>query len=118
MWVKEDPADLNKDKGVSSELKKELSKFDDVYKAYDTLLYSVYKFDENEERNVDCFLHHLVLYGLERGGEFQKGTGFEKIASKIQEEWIKNLFKNPTPDDILNLLKDRHYVICRASRDR
>jgi len=96
MWVKEDPADLNKDKGVSSELKKELSKFDDVYKAYDTLLYSVYKFDENEERNVDCFLHHLVLYGLERGGEFQKllrdilATKFREIL--IMMEFLMLLF--------------------------
>lgn len=113
MWVKKDPADLGK--GIPSELKKEFPEFSKVFRAYDTLLYSFYKFGEDETRDdVECFLHHLVLYGLERGWKPMKSTGFEELASKIQGKWIENLFKNLPEKDIVDLLKNRHYVILRG----
>lgn len=112
LWVKEDPADLSK--GIPSELKKEFPEFSKVFRAYDTLLYSFYKIGSDEKKNVECFSHHLVLYGLERGWKPMKSTGFEDIASEIQGEWIENLFKNPTEEEILNLVKNRHYVILQG----
>ena len=112
LWVKEDPANLGN--GIPSELKKEFPEFEKVFRAYNTLLYSFYKFGGDEEQDVECFLHHLVLYGLERGWKPMKSTGFEDIASEKQGKWIENLFKNPTEEDILRLLKNRHYVILQG----
>lgn len=112
LWVKEDPADLNK--GIPSELKKEFSEFNKIFQTYDTLLYSFFKFGNDEDMNVGCFLHHLVLYGLERGWKPMKSTGFEEEYSEIQGKWIENLFKNPTEGEILELIKNRHYVILQG----
>lgn len=110
MWVKEDPADLNK--GVPSELKKNHSEFSQVFKAYDNVLYSFYNFTGDDERDAEALLHHLILYGAERGWKPKKD--FEDMASEIQGKWIAGLFKNPSEEEIFELLKKRQYIVLQG----
>lgn len=112
LWVKERPADLSK--GVPRELKKDLNIFDEVFRKYDNFLYSVYPIDDtcDEKENARVFLHHLVLYSVERG--WQPKKSFEKLVYEIQGEWIEILFRNPTEEKIYEILTKRHYVILQG----
>jgi len=65
------------------------------------ILYSLYKSNEDDNENVECF-YVLVLHGLECGWKPMKSTGFEDFASEVQGKWIESLFKNLTEEDKFN----------------
>ncbi len=110
MWVKHDPSNLSQT--VPEVVRREYSRFKDVFGRYGDYLYALAELPRDEATAAEVFTAFLDLYAWERGWE-------PLAAAKAEVEKLKNALRNrifPMVDrqTVVDLLLDRRFVILQG----
>lgn len=109
-WAKQDPTRIDLD--MPANVKIIFSEFQAAFKRYGKVIYGFYVPDEDRLKTEEAVKAFLDLMFLERG--YAPLTGAEKDAKNIQAAYYAHMFPSPGNQYVVDLLKERKYVILQG----
>jgi 5-methylcytosine-specific restriction protein B len=106
-WSKQDPTRTDLD--IPLNVKQIFTYYSSVFARYGKVLYGIFRPTENREATVKILKAFLDLMFEER--EIKPRASFLKEYEEIQAEYFTCLFPQIKPEEVVNLLENRKYVI-------
>ena len=109
-WAKQDPTRIDLD--VPKTIQEAGAIYERVFKKYGRYLYAIYKPGDDRSGTVAALTAMLdVMFG-ERGHE--PLAGFQDEARRTQSDWFAHLMPFTRPEDVVQLLRTRRFVIIQG----
>jgi 5-methylcytosine-specific restriction enzyme B len=109
-WAKQDPTRIDLD--IPNEIRREWSEYESAFKKYGKVVYALYKPTEDRKATEQAVAAMLDVMFEERG-EFPL-TAYKEESQSTQAKWFAHLMPATKQEEIIDLLKQRRYVILQG----
>ncbi|HEV3276264.1 MAG TPA: AAA family ATPase [Terriglobia bacterium] len=110
-WAKHDPTRIDTD--LPEAVERAWSAYDRVFKRYGKVMYALYKPTDERSATADALAAMLDVMFEERG-EFPLAA-YKAESESIQSNWFAHLMPDTNQAEIIDLLKQRRYVILQGT---
>ncbi len=109
-WAKQDPVRI--DEAAPDAIEREFGGYKPVLDRYGNVLYGVFKPNDDREATLDALKAFFDLMFAERG--FETLSSARADAEAVRNQWFQHLLPEVAAEDVLQLLKERRFVVIQG----